>query len=122
MRVFVSGRLENGIVAIEVRSDGKIMRLNMPIEVGHPIVAQLLREQLERPVPFMCFTNNSADTEAYSHPYVYRNVLVGVSHAASTTRDEIVLRVKKRVLEYQAKMEKLHRDVAILEVTAPTKK
>jgi hypothetical protein len=121
MRILISGALKEGIVAIELTSDGKILRLDMPIEVDHPIVALLLRAQLERPIPFMCFINNSADTEAYSHPYIYRNLVVGVSHAETANREEIILRVKKFVLEREAKMERLRRAVTILEVTAPPK-
>jgi hypothetical protein len=122
VRTFISGELKNDIVSIELRVDGKTTVLNMPIEADHPVVVQLLREQLQRPIPLMCFTNNSGDTEAYMHPFVYRNLLIGVNQAGSATREEIVLRVKKRVLEHEAKMEKLRRDVTVLEVTAPPKK
>jgi hypothetical protein len=49
-------------------------------------------------------------------------LIVGVSHIGPATREEIVLRVKKAVLEHESKMEKLRRDVTILEVSAAPKK
>jgi hypothetical protein len=122
MRLHFSGTLSAESVKLELTSEGKTVRIEMPIEANNPIVSKLMLEQLERPIPFWCFVNNSPDTEGNTNPFIYRNLIVGVSHIGPATREEIVLRVKKAVLEHESKMEKLRRDVTILEVSAPPKK
>jgi hypothetical protein len=108
---------------IEIELGGNVPAVLVPLGRSDPIIGARLRAQLTEPVPLMMLLSADGDiAKNWTGPhanFMYRNQLIALTHIGSKTKEEVILGVKRFVLEREQRIERERARVAILELTAP---